>query len=230
MCEGGNKFTVDKITDTIYTIVISSHLLLPGVQRTTYVCSLCRRRFDISPLCRCMGTRLSSSHFCLKVRTLKKSLGFPFPVCNSWKKERGKQNAASAGVHSVKMSRLFKSLLSIAISCPACQRHLHLIFSLSWHCTVCSIFDGLGNKAPITKTWAKMHSSEASQNPRPPGKSSSPVNTKDDEQQKFRLQTVAVSIFKVLKGIYKPLRPVETTLSPFQRYETESQRGEVSTH
>lgn len=78
---------------------------------------------------------------------------------NSW--NWGKQNTASAGVHSLKMSRLLKSLLSLAISGPACQTKNQPLNLLPFF-TLCSVFEGLGNKTPITKTWPKTCSSEAS--------------------------------------------------------------------
>lgn len=66
-----------------------------------------------------------------------------------------------------------------------------------------------------------------SQNPVSSRKSRSPVKNKD-EQWKFRILTAAIVIFKVLKVIYKPLRQVETTLSPF--FFNESWRGAMNTH
>lgn len=92
------------------------------------------------------------------------------------------------------MSRLFRILFYIAIRALACWTEtppLNLL--LSQHCTVC------GSQTPVSSR-----------------KSRSPVKSKD-EQWKFRIQTAAIAIFKVLKAIYKPLRQVETTLSPFFR-------------
>lgn len=134
----GSFITADKITDTICTIVISSQPLLPSVQRTPYVCSLCSRRFDLSPLCRCMGTQLPSSHFSLNVRTLHNGLVFLFLYTIPGKKnEESRMQHLQVYVCSVKMSRLFKSLFSIAISFPACQTKtpsLNLQFVLASHC------------------------------------------------------------------------------------------------
>lgn len=86
------------------------------------MCSLCSSSFDLSPLCRCMGPQLPSFHFFLKKGPCL------VPSCRQFlEMDWGKQNTASAGVHSVKMSRLFKSLYSKAISGPACQTKTPLL-------------------------------------------------------------------------------------------------------
>lgn len=128
-----------------------------------------------------------SSHLPIFHFSLKfRALVFPLPVVNSQK--RGKQNTHLRCSFSENVEAV-QNLVFYTIRALACWTETPPLNNLlSQHC--------------------------GSQNPVSSRKSRSPVKSKD-EQWKFRILTAAIAIFKVLKVIYKPLRQVETTLSPF---------------